>query len=161
MKLNKIIIGVSALLVAGAASAWAATTVTATVGLSGTVLEVTTIATSTGGPVSLGDPTGGIPNLSVATLTEKCNKKGGYTIQITSANHETDGTYRLLGGTTTEYITYTLTHNGDAFTKASDTKTYPKTGSSGITPALVLTVPSGNYSADTYTDTITITMSAP
>jgi len=161
MKLNKIIIGVSALLVAGAASAWAASS-SASISLSGTVAEVTTASSSAVSVNLATDLATGFTDFVLATLHEKCNKKNGYTVAIATANAADNATYYLKGtltGSGEEQITYTLKHGSDAFTKDLDHVDYAKTGGSGVDVDLKMTVVGGNYSADTYTDTITVTIS--
>ena len=106
-------------------------------------------------------------NKIVAQVKYKCNNQLGYTVTLRSANAHADaGAVRLKGtGNNTDTISYSMQfdgntvtpdQNGDAVLVNSDTKT-----SGYITKNLaVTTTPAPNVFADTYSDTLTFTISA-
>lgn len=126
-------------------------------------LNITPSATATALPIE----TGG--TFTVATVNEKSNNQNGYTVTLTSANAGTTSgsTFNLAGtGGNTDTPSYTLTYNGSEVTRAAGgtatvTNTSGKTGGSGVDKTLAITLPASTfYNADTYTDTLTITLTA-
>ena len=166
MKTAKLINGICLLLLAGAALVGAATT--ATIMISGTVPPRAAIEFETGSLASKDLSTLGVANLShgtsgyieLAKLTEWSNTSNGYTMAITSAHADGAGNYQLKGGASGEYIPYQLKHDTDAFVQNSTTKSYAKTSGTGRVTTLMVNINAGNYSADTYTDTVILTVSA-
>lgn len=144
--------------------AFAATlTISGTVAASNT-LNITPAATATALPIT----TGG--TYTIATVNEKSNNNTGYTVKLTSANAgATSGSTFTLDGAdaaNTDAPTFTLTYNGTGVTRAANgeatiTSASSKTGGAGVDKTLEITLPASTfYNADTYTDTLTITLTA-
>lgn len=107
-------------------------------------------------------------DLLIATVVEKSNKAGGYTVSLDSANavSANSSTAQLKGtGSNTDVLDYTLTYGGSAvsFTngQATVTDSSATTGASGVSKELKIT-----YTADsgltegTYNDTLIFTIAA-
>jgi len=134
--------------------------------LTSTVNNICSISTSTTGAVVLGDVTVTPFNGTIATLTELCNALGGYKVTLTSLNAGNGNTLFLKpsSATNTEQINYSLTYGTApvSFSGGSATLTtsHTPTGGTGVQNPLSLTTVTGFYNADTYTDTLTITLAA-
>jgi hypothetical protein len=101
----------------------------------------------------------------IASITERSNYKGGYTVSVTSTNA---GALKDLDATNTDSVTYNLTYGGASVTFAGAGVTTliktnnGKTGRSGIANDVVITTT--NLSVDemknagTYQDTLTFLM---
>lgn len=133
--------------------------------LTSTVADACSIGTSATS-YSLGDlqqtPASGT---TVATITEACNDPSGYTVTLTSAN-ATSGNQLFLKGTTnaSNVIDYTLSYGGQtvSYTGGSATLTTATapTAQAGVQNALAISTTAGFYAADTYADTLTLTLKA-
>ena len=137
------------------------------IALSSTVQNACSLTTSTSS-VSLGDlSVTPLTNSALATLTETCNDNAGYTVSLTSLNAGTNGSALFLKGNTTgntDQINYSLIYNTSSVsftsgTAALTTASAP-TGSTGAQKTLAITTTPGAYHADSYTDTLTITLAA-
>jgi hypothetical protein len=136
------------------------------ISLSSTVQNACSIKTDTTA-VTLGDVSATQFNGTIAQLTETCNDlAGGYTVKLGSQNAGTGGTAFYLAGANTSnttHIPYTLSYNSAAVTLAGGTATISTgtvTPPTGVTHPLALTTTVGSYTADTYSDLLTITLTA-
>ena len=108
---------------------------------------------------------GGVSGQTVAIATETSNDKNGYTVKLTTANAPT-GTAAFLKGVTgnADQVPYTMTYNGVAVTliagSATVTSASARTPSTGLAKNLNVTIPAVWVNADTYNDTITLTVAA-
>jgi len=162
MKLNKIIIGVSALLVAGATSAWADTVGSVT--LTGNVADnISIVVTPQNNPGAL-DLTVTKNLFVIAKVTEKCNRHG-YTVTLESAGAlaKGSGTQATLVGAV-DTLSYSIQYNGGANLdllagKATVTDAGAKTPKDGIEKNLSISyLAADNLTAGDYTDTLTLTL---
>jgi hypothetical protein len=148
------------LLAAGPASAANNNSVVITV--NSTVAQDCAVTLDSGGTnetYNFPDLTAGANNVQVGTVTERCNNSTGYKVTLTSANKS-----NLLGSSTGAKIAYTLTYGGAAVNLTSGSATVTnattKTATGGVTDAVLITFAGGFLVADTYSDTLTFTMSA-
>jgi hypothetical protein len=148
-----------------------ATTLTGLAALSGNITIGGTVANNTSITVASQagydtlDIANGVSGQLVAIATEKSNDKNGYTVTLTTANAPT-GTSAFLKGTAgnTDTAPYTMTYNNVAVTlvagSAVVTTASAKTPLAGVTKNLNVTIPAVWVNADTYSDTITLTIAA-
>jgi hypothetical protein len=108
-----------------------------------------------------------LSNSTIATITESCNDAAGYTVSLTSTNAGTGGSLLYMKGSSsgnTDQIDYTLTYNGStvSFTAGSGalTNASTATNSTGSAKTLTITTAPGSYRADSYTDTLVLTLVA-
>ena len=133
--------------------------------ISGTVADNTSIAVASQTGFDALDIANGVSAKLVAIATEISNDKLGYKVTLTTANAPS-GTAAVLKGPTgnTDTVPYTMTYGGTAVTLVSGsavvTSVTAKTVSAGVTKNLNVTVPAIWVNADTYTDTITLTIAA-
>jgi len=138
-----------------------------TVQVSSTVQNECSLATSSNS-VQLGDlSTSPLTSSALATITESCNDAAGYTVNLTSTNAGTGGSLLYMKGTSsgnTDQIDYTLIYNGATVSFAVGTATLTNsstaTTSTGSAKTLTITTTPGSYRADSYTDTLVITLAA-
>lgn len=137
------------------------------VALTGTIAPSTTITVTPSGTPQALTLTGNISQLKVADIEYKSNKKNGFVLTLSSANSgnllgtATDGTaeslpYTILYGNDGSPATVTLT-SGSATLLSSSSKTG---GTVSKILAISYTVPTTEPAADTYSDTITFTITA-
>jgi hypothetical protein len=133
--------------------------------ISGTVANNTTIAVaSQPGYNSLNIEAGETDKL-VAIVTEKSNKRNGYTVTLQSQNAGTSAQAFLKGtGGNTDQADYTLKYNSMAVTLVSGAATITdanaRTSSAGVDKNLTVTIPAAWLNTDTYSDTLTLTIAA-
>lgn len=132
--------------------------------LSGTVPTTCTVANnSSGTTTSFSDMSQGASNVLIGTITETCNDRSGYKVTLTESNFSANQP-SFKGSVSGALIPYTLTYNGNSVSFPNSTATLTSTGSqtgtNGIAKALNLTFPAGAYTADSYSDTIVITMAS-
>jgi hypothetical protein len=133
--------------------------------ISGTVPNNTSITVASQAGYNTLDIANGVTAQLVAIATETSNDKLGYTVKLTTANAPA-GTAAFLKGPAgnTDTAPYTMTYNGVAVTlvagSATVTTVSAKTGSGGVAKNLNVTIPAVWVNADTYTDTITLTIAA-
>jgi len=170
-------LGIAALAASG--SAHAATT--GSVQLEGTlaaVLEIAVSAASAASSIDLSvDASSGI---TVATVTEKSNSAGGYTVTVTSSNLSggdcATAAPCLLGqdGDNDDELSYTISYDGvtvSSFTNGAATVTDTtigqtaadrvNDGTSGKAVQISYDGSTSFLAADTYQDTLTFTIAAP
>lgn len=136
---------------------------TVSVALSSTVGTVCTITTSATTVLLPDLSTNAETNFNFANLTESCNAPGGYSVKLTSGNVAT-GTQLFLKGSVNanDTINYSLGYNGSPVsyngTTTLESPTSPTT--TPVTRALTITTSTGAYAADSYSDLLTITLTA-
>src|SRR5438093_1168952 len=134
--------------------------------ISGTVAPIQQITvTSQSGYNSL-DLVNGETDKLVAIVNEKSNDQIGYKVTLRSANaFAASGSQAYLKGASAgnpDSVNYTIKYNGGAVTLVSGesivTTAVARTGGSGVNKNLQVTL-SGAYNvADTYSDTLTLTL---
>jgi len=136
---------------------------TGAITLSGTVGVSCNITVAPQGPYNALDLTTSQTTLNVATVTEQCTDPKGYRVTLTSANGKTDG---LLAGATagnSDTVSYTIFYGGAAVhlanSNATVTNANSKTTGGGAINSLAITYTGAStLSADTYSDTLTFTI---
>jgi hypothetical protein len=144
--------------------AQAANNNSATIPLSGTVATTCTVANNaTGATTTFTDMTTGASSVLIGTITEICNDKNGYKVTLTESNYSASSP-SFKGSSTNTLIPYSLSYNGSAVSFPSSTATLTpagtQTSATGVAKALNITFAASLYTADTYSDTITITMAS-
>lgn len=150
---------------------------TGTITLTGTVAQqCSVVVTATTGAVNL-DLSSGTRRIEVGSGVQTCNKKAGYTIRVSSANCATGiAGAKLVGATSAELLPYSVEFNNPTTGGSQATVTgllaSACTGTSAITGRdvsnskitselsriFVNYTGDTNLAADTYTDTLTISM---
>lgn len=134
----------------------------ATIQISGSISAVAAISPGTPAALDSTQLTGGVTDYAVVTVNEKSNKKAGYTVTLQSANAGSTSSAKLVGASSGDAITYTIKYGGSAVSLVSGqavvTNANDKTSSSGVDKVLSVSVPAGFPSADTYSDTLTLTL---
>jgi hypothetical protein len=153
-----------AALAASGSIAQAANNNNVTIPLSGTVATTCTVANNaTGATTTFTDMTTGASGVLIGTVTETCNDKNGYKVTLTESNFSASSP-SFKGSSTNTLIPYSLSYNGTAVNFPSSTATITPSGTqtsaTGVAKALNITFAASLYTADTYSDTITITMAS-
>ena len=141
---------------------------TGTLTLTGTVsgvLDITVTSTATASDLNLLVDQS---DVEVATIVEKSNKVGGYTVQLESANAvAANSNVATLNGTgaNTDVLEYSLSYDGNAVSFSNGvaviTDASSTTGSSGVTKSMSISYTGDDGLAeDTYSDTLTFTIAA-
>jgi hypothetical protein len=135
-----------------------------TIPLSGTVATTCTVTNNaTGATTTFSDMTTGQTATLIGTITEICNDKNGYKVTLATANFA-GGSPNLKGSSTSAVVPYSLTYNGTALSYVGGTATVTPSGtqtnSTGVSKQLKISFTGGFLSADSYADTITITMAS-
>lgn len=146
----------------------AAAQVSGNLGLSGDVATVLALGITPSGADSLAFDSGAVSNSTIASILEACNDADGYTVTVTSSNGQFQGanTGMLQGGSHSELLSYTISYADVGVTLTGGTATITnsnsKTSAGGVTKTVKITydATSSNLAADTYTDTLTFTITA-
>jgi len=147
---------VAAALVLAAIPMFAATT--ATLALSGTVAPITQISLSAD-PNASALPVGtATTDMKIASVTEISNDKAGYSVTLSSLNGS-----MLKEANGSDTLTYTLNYGGNPVSFLGSTATLTnsnvRSGSaSGTTNQLTISFPAAFLNADSYSDTLTFTI---
>lgn len=156
-------IAIIATLIASAVSTFAGTQ--GSIILSGTVPEITDISINSESGFNSLPLVAGATDQKVATITEKTNIPRGYTISLKSQNAGSSGqaVLKAADGSNSESINYSLNYGGSAVTLSGGqsvvTNVNGRTGSNGVNKDLKVTFSSNPWvAADTYSDTITLTI---
>ena len=160
-----LLISVFTMMIIGAATVSAQTSGSIT--LTGTVSAILQITvTPVAGYDSL-DLTTSQTNLAVATVNEKSNNAAGYTVSIESTNAAATSstTAYLEGATHGETLDYSVSYGGtpvslDASGQAIVTDEAAKTTSAGVDNSVQITYTGAFLNADSYSDTLTFTITA-
>ena len=109
-------------------------------------------------------------DLKVASVNEKCNKHNGYTVTLASENAVSNGggtVAKLVGALASpESLSYTMKYNSAAVTLVGGSATVAnettKTLGIGVNKDLSISYlgAAANLAADTYSDTLTLTIAA-
>jgi len=135
--------------------------------VSGTVAQVATLNVTTA-TFTTPDPVAGFTDQQVTTVTERCNSKLGYKVTLASLNAAATAQAYLksVDAANTDKINYSIKYNGSAVTlvagSATVTDVTAKTAGTGVTKNLQISIAAAgaDYNADTYSDTITFTLTA-
>ena len=100
------------------------------------------------------DLSGSLRQVRIATVTESCNRSGGYVVTVRSAQNGV-----LASGT--GGIAYEISYGGEAL-DLGDEEALERLGPdiAGTSRDLLVTVPDGDYAEGVYRDVITIEISA-
>jgi hypothetical protein len=137
---------------------------TATLTISGTVAPINTITiASQAGYNALNLPAGATAQV-VGIATETSNDKLGYKVTLASANAGATAQAFLKGALAgnTDTVNYSILYNGAAVTLASGsavvTSATGRTGAQGVNKNIAVTFAGSWLTADTYSDTLTLTI---
>ncbi|MFQ3619719.1 MAG: hypothetical protein SNJ78_02130 [Spirochaetales bacterium] len=106
--------------------------------------------------------------VSVATVLERSNKKGGYTVTVTSANAVAASAalpfFKSADPANSDILAYSLTYGGAAVTFVSGsalvTDSNARTTGAGASKAVEISYTGDFLYEDTYSDTLTFTITA-
>jgi glycine betaine/choline ABC-type transport system substrate-binding protein len=134
--------------------------------ISGTVAPINTVTiASQSGYNSLALASGATAQV-VGIATETSNDKLGYKVTLSSANAGSTAQAFLKGAITgnTDTLNYSILYNGTAVTLASGSATVTsatgRTVAAGVTKNIAVTFTGTWLTADTYSDTLTLTVAA-
>ena len=136
-----------------------------TLAVQGIVAVACTISTVAAGAGTL-DLSSSQTNLTIANVTESCNDVNGFTVTIATTNGSTSGVLvsQDVNGANATNQAYSITYDGSAVTILSGSGTGATrsgfTGSQTVPLAVTYTIPGGGLPADTYSDTLTLTITA-
>lgn len=138
---------------------------TATLTISGKVDPVNTITIASQAGYNALDLVNGASGKVVGIATETSNSKLGYNVTLTSANAGISSQAFLKGSTgNSDTVNYSITYGGSTVTLASGsavvTTATSRTGSTGATKDIAVTFAGGWLAADTYSDTITLSIAS-
>jgi ABC-type sulfate transport system substrate-binding protein len=131
--------------------------------VSGTVAAINTITIASQAGYNALDLVNGETAKLVGIATERSNDKLGYRVTLSSANAGSTSQAFLAGtGVNTDVVNYSISYDGSAVTLSSGsaivTSATGRTGTAGVTKNLNITFAGGWLAADTYSDTITLTI---
>ncbi len=135
--------------------------------LQGIVAVACTISTADAGAGTL-DLSSSQTDVTIANVTEDCNDVDGYTVTVATTNGAALTTGLLVSqnvnGANATDLTYSVTYDGSAVTLTSGSGTAATrvgfTAEQTVPLAITYTIPGGGLPADTYTDTLTLTITA-
>ncbi len=135
--------------------------------LQGIVAVACTISTADAGAGTL-DLSTSKTAVTIANVTEDCNDSNGYTVTVATTNGAALTTGLLVSqnvnGANATDLTYSIKYDTVAVTLTSGSGTAATrssfTNSQTVALAITYTSPGGGLPADTYTDTLTLTISA-
>ena len=138
---------------------------TGTITLSGLIAQSCNITVTPQTGYNALDLTASPANLNVAIVNEQCNDPKGYTVAVTTANGTTTGVLKGAIAGNPDTVSYTMTYNGGAVTLAGSSATVTdvtaKTAAAGVNKNLnIAYTGNANLGADTYSDTLTFTITA-
>ena len=131
----------------------------------GIVAVACTISTSDAGAGTL-DLSSSKTDVTIANVTESCNDANGYSVSIATTNGTTGGLLvsQNVNGANSTDLSYSIKYDGSAVTISSGSGTGATrsgfTASQTVALAVTYTSPGGGLPADTYTDTLTLTITA-
>ena len=131
----------------------------------GIVAVACTISTADAGAGAL-DLSSSQTDLTIANVTETCNDANGYSVTVATANGTTSGVLvsQDVNGANSTDLTYSIKYDGVAVTIASGSGTAATrsgfTTAQTVPLAISYTIAAGGLPADTYTDTLTLTITA-
>jgi hypothetical protein len=158
-------IAIIATLIAAAVTSLAGTQ--GSIVISGTVPETTDITVSSQSGYNALPLVAGATAQTVATVQEKTNIPRGYTITLKSQNAGSTAQAVLKpgDGSNSDSVNYSITYGGSGVTlsggQAVVTNVSGRTGANGVTKNLQVTFSANPWiAADTYSDTITLTIAS-
>ncbi len=131
----------------------------------GIVAVACTISTVDAGAGAL-DLSASQTDVTIANVTETCNDVDGFTVTIATTNGTTPGVLvsQDVNGANSTDQTYSIKYDGVAVTIASGSGTAATrsgfTAQQTVPLAISYTIAGGGLPADTYTDTLTLTITA-
>ena len=137
---------------------------TATLTISGTVAPINTITIASQSGYNALDLVNGAVAKLVGIATETSNDKLGYKVTLSSLNAGATAQALLKGAIVgnTDTVNYSILYNGTAVTLAAGSATVTSvaahTGAAGVTKNIAVTFAGGWLTADTYSDTLTLTI---
>ena len=137
---------------------------TATLTISGTVAPINTITLASQSGYNALDLVNGATAKVVGIATETSNDKLGYKVTLGSLNAGSTAQAFLKGALTgnADVVNYSITYGGAAVTLVSGsaqvTTAAARTGSTGATKNIAVTFSGAWLTADTYSDTLTLTI---
>lgn len=137
---------------------------TATLTISGTVAPINTITIASQSGYNTLNLVAGATAQVVGIATETSNDKLGYKVTLGSANAGSTAQAFLKGALTgnPDTVNYSITYGGTAVTLASGSATVTsvaaRTGAAGVTKNIAVTFAGSWLTADTYSDTLTLTI---
>jgi len=137
---------------------------TATLTISGTVAPINTITIASQTGYNTLDLVNGATAKVVGIATEISNDNTGYKVTLASANAGTSAQALLKGGLTgnTDTVNYSILYNSLPVTLVSGSATVTTatghTSKTGVAKNIAVTFPASWVAADTYSDTITLTI---
>ncbi len=151
---------------AAAALVFAATPTKAdTLAVQGIVAVTCAISTADAGAGAL-DLSASQTDLTIANVTEDCSDADGYTVTIATTNGTANGLLvsQDVNGANATDLTYSIKYDAVAVTLVAGSGTAAIrsgfTASQTVVLAITYTIPGGGLPADTYTDTLTLTITA-
>lgn len=165
-RILKALVFTSLFLAVSTVSGFAATT--GNIALSGTVSSILEITiTPDAGNASL-PLTTDVTDRAVASVNERTNNRLGYTVTLTATNAvASSGSSALKGAVSTDSLPYTIKYGGsavsfDASKNCVVSNVNAKTTSAGTDKAVTISFSGSGYflDADTYSDTLTLTIAA-
>ena len=137
---------------------------TAPLTISGTVAPIATITMASQSGYNTLDLVNGATAQLVGIAKETCNDKLGYKVTLPSANAAATAQAVLKGAISgnPDSVNYSIIYNAVPVTLVSGSATVTtavaKTGAAGLQKNLAVTLAGGWLTADTYSDTITLTI---
>jgi len=136
---------------------------TGTITLQGNIAASCNITVNSQAGFNTLDFTANQTNLTVAAVNEQCNDPRGYTVSMQTANGTAGGLFKGAVAGNTDTVAYTVTYNAAAATFAASTATVTnvaaKTAAGGVNKNLQISYTGNtNLGADTYSDTLTVTI---
>ena len=137
---------------------------TATLTISGTVAPINTITIASQAGYNALDLVNGAAAKVVGIATETSNDKLGYKVTLSSANAGATAQAVMKGAIAgnADSVNYSITYGGTAVTLAAGsalvTSTAGRTGAAGVNKNIAVTFAGSWLTADTYSDTITLTI---
>ncbi len=139
----------------------------ATVIISGSVAPVAAITATAAPALTDTELNSGVVDKQMSVVNEKSNRHVGYWVALKSANAAAASSSQArmngISAGNTDVINYSIKYNGVAVTlgitgQATVTTDAAKTPQAGIDKNLTITIGAGFPAADTYSDTITLTL---
>lgn len=136
----------------------------ATLTISGTVAPINTITIASQTGYNALDLVNGATAKVVGIATETSNDKLGYKVTLSSANAGASTQAKLTGAIVgnTDTVNYSISYGGTAVTLAAGSATVTSvaahTGAAGVAKNIAVTFAGGWLTADTYSDTLTLTI---
>ena len=135
--------------------------------ISGSVSPLAAITATAAPALTDAELNSGVVDKQMSVVNEKSNRNVGYTVALKSANAAAASSSQArmngISAGNTDVINYSIKYNGVAVTldiagQATVTNDALQTPSAGVNKNLTITIGAGFPAADTYSDTITLTL---